>query len=305
MLIPTGRTIKFKVTPTGSFKKGSLVGVTDTSFMVRMKDEVVSVAYNELSILKTPKTTGRIIVKSLMIASGIALVLVSAGNSIGSKNSSSAPGTFGAMAIMGGVLYPARRTIDLKKSWLLKSSGGLKKNPSVRPNENQVEGPKKFRVEAGLGYGGHVDQSNPEGGLAFYVEPALKITESIKLGLKLESVSPRETNNSLSLNAEYYLSRNKFRPFIGAGAGYYFLQLDASQIASTNVQPGEGYQTFGFYPRFGFELKPFTVAIDYNFLPAQSVDVYDAANSYSYSSLRKYSYLGFKVGYFIEWGAKK
>ena len=161
---------------------------------------------------------------------------------------------------------------------------------------------KPFKLGLGLGY---TMPSNGGGGILFDFEPAYRINDAIAVGLRIETAAMARSigdeegsvsgNASYTLNGQYYLSNNKFRPYVGVGLGIYSL---ASVSVGTTSGVAAGSE-FGFYPRIGFDLGHFNVNLDYNLIPAsegfdgngESVDI-------------KNSYLGIRVGAFIFGGQR-
>lgn len=92
---------------------------------------------------------------------------------------------------------------------------------------------------------------------------------------------------SFTFLGQYYLSTRRFRPFVGAGFGFY--SSEDYYDESGNISP------FGFYPRLGFDVGHFSMSMDYNviLLPKalQHQDITD-------------SYLGIRLGVFIGGGKK-
>ena len=295
-----GQTLKYKAVASQGFEKGRISGITDNSITFESNyGKSTTILLSDLTFFKT-KIPGKRLAGTLSILGGMGLLLVSAGRSIASRSrdEGGTQATIGVAAIVGGIILLQPKRLNLKESWSLKTGKSL----PVDTLQNSRQ--KKFNIGFGLGYGGHIDQSQPSGGLALYLEPTYSIKNKISLGLKLETVAATETINSISLNGQYYLSHDKIRPFIGAGIGYYSLQLSQSEIVSTNIQPGEGYHTMGFYPRVGLEFGHCNMVLDYNVLPAQTVEVYNASPSFTYTSQRKYSYVGLKLGYSFGVGKK-
>jgi len=169
---------------------------------------------------------------------------------------------------------------------------------------------KKFKLGLGLGY---VIPSDGGGGILLDLEPAYRVNDQIAIGLRLESAAYARSigsteadvsaSGSYTLNGIYYLSDNKFRPYVGAGFGIYSI-ASASVNVNTGNASGEftvdGGSQFGFYPRIGFDLGHFNVNIDYNLISAtegESIDLGDG-NTLTTDDITN-SYLGFRIGAFI------
>ena len=121
----------------------------------------------------------------------------------------------------------------------------------------QAQNYKKFKV--GLGLGPALD--NGDFLILGAIEPAYRITDAWAIGLRVESApligyvgsASANTLTSYTLNAQFYFSEGKLRPFVGLGAGTYLRGSTArSQI--------------GFYPRAGFDFGHFNLSLDYNIL---------------------------------------
>ena len=153
---------------------------------------------------------------------------------------------------------------------------------------------KPFKVGLGLGYaipGGE----GAGGGILIYGEPAYRINDAIAVGLRLESAliirGFSETPNgydgdvagisSYTLNGQYYLSNNGFRPLIGLGLGLY--SLSAIETTANDVK---GESKFGFYPRIGFDAGHFNFVVEYNLIPASEIEGTDTKVKNSYLSIK-------------------
>jgi outer membrane protein W len=167
---------------------------------------------------------------------------------------------------------------------------------------------KKFKVGIGGGYASP-SGSGSKGGILFYLEPAYRITDAIQVGLRMESAIVARGFSSSStlgdgdlelkaigsytLNGQYYFSNNTFRPFVGAGFGIY--SLASSKLEDSNSVTDASIASeskFGFYPRIGFDVRHFTLSIDYNIV------------SSSLAGQLKNSYLGIRIGGFFGGGRK-
>jgi hypothetical protein len=179
---------------------------------------------------------------------------------------------------------------------------------------------KKFRVGIGVGYAKPSGSGSRGGGLA-YLEPSCRLSDVLSLGLRVEwaivasglsgSAIDMESfelssQASYTLNMQYYLGINNFRPFLGVGLGLYNLSamktdvivLDGidptgqgqPQTHTESVSLSDAQSKLGFYPRFGFDLGHFTFSIDYNFIPNTKTTI-----SGSDARFRN-SYLGVRLG---------
>ncbi len=172
----------------------------------------------------------------------------------------------------------------------------------------QAQDYKKFKVGLGAGYaipGG----KGAGGGVLLYLEPAYRVTDELLIGLRGEAAIVARgfaDDNSVSLdaaligswslNAQYYLSNNTFRPFVGAGFGIF--NLTGASITGDPNNPNTTETAketkVGFYPRVGFDVGHFTLSLDYNIIPTSSTDTGDLKNSY----------FGIRVGGFFGGGRK-
>ena len=102
---------------------------------------------------------------------------------------------------------------------------------------------KAFRVGTGLGYA-MASGKGAKGGVLWALEPGYRVNDQILANFRIEgAVIGRgyadETSASVdvaalgsySLNGQYYLNNNSFRPFVGVGVGLFSLaavSVDAS-----------------------------------------------------------------------------
>ena len=167
---------------------------------------------------------------------------------------------------------------------------------------------KKFRLATGLGYampGGE----GAGGGILYDIEPGYRVNDAICVSLRYEgavvvrglseSVTTYDASaaaiGSYSLNGIYYLSANKFRPYVGAGVGIFNL---ASVSVGTSGSGAAAESKVGFYPRVGFDLGHFNINIDYNIVGP--TEFTDGTNKYE----TKNGYLGIRIGGFFFGGRK-
>ena len=179
---------------------------------------------------------------------------------------------------------------------------------------------KKFRVGIGVGYAKPSGSGSKAGGLA-YIEPSYRLSDAISLGFRMESAAVARgmsgssidkeninlsTQSSYTLNAQYYLGTNNFRPFLGIGLGLFSLSAMKTDVIvvdgidwtgqgqpqthTESVSLSDAQSKLGFYPRLGFDLGHLTLSIDYNFIPNTKTTV-----SGSDASFRN-NYLGVRLG---------
>jgi hypothetical protein len=167
---------------------------------------------------------------------------------------------------------------------------------------------KKFRLATGLGYampGG----AGAGGGILYDIEPGYRINDALCVSLRYEGAvvvrglsedvatydASAAAIGSYTLNGIYYLSANKFRPYVGAGVGFFNL---AAVSVSSSGGGVAAESKIGFYPRIGFDLGHFNINIDYNIVgPSEFTD---GTNKYE----TKNGYLGIRIGGFFFGGRK-
>lgn len=136
---------------------------------------------------------------------------------------------------------------------------------------------KSFRVDAAMSYVKPERLANRYA-FGFSLEPRYGITDNFWAGLRLESAiliqsTPQYNDDYQALGIfsalptfDYsYVANERFRPFIGIGAGPYFYRqfydgIDAKEEEKT-------IRTFGFCPRIGFDYNTFRLSLEYNRLP--------------------------------------
>lgn len=159
---------------------------------------------------------------------------------------------------------------------------------------------KKFKADISLGYA-LPQGSGVKGGFLFVIEPKYAVIQQLSVGLRIESailvndvatdVNTGNSGKAKSLQSylatgDYYFTNNKFRPFVGGGAGIFsvtsYLVLNSNAAVLVPAK-----SKFGFMARGGFEAGHFRLGLEYNFLS------------------EKDSYLGIKVGACIGGGRKQ
>lgn len=176
---------------------------------------------------------------------------------------------------------------------------------------------KKFKT--GIGSGMASPSNHNEAGILFYVEPGYRVTDALLVNFRLETAliladeSDFENNasglGSYTVNAQYYLGNNKFRPFAGLGVGFFRLATyKAELIPNGGGSVDYGYANKpGFYTRGGFDWGHMNVSIDYNFVTASTVESIDQVNANPVMVRKKSSnsYVGFRFGFSIGGGKNK
>ena len=175
--------------------------------------------------------------------------------------------------------------------------------------------PFKFGIQLGLA-------SATEGGngIAFSLEPGYRISDEIALNFRFESAATAKnvTSNSgeisatssYTLNGVYYLSNEDFRPFVGAGLGWFLpgsVEFNENNASETKV--GIDFSgVFGFYPKVGFDYKHFNFIVEYNLISdavgeyEQDIQVNGQTVTQKTTIELKNSYLGVKFGFTIAGG---
>lgn len=165
---------------------------------------------------------------------------------------------------------------------------------------------KPFKVDVSAGFALPLGGEGTKAGGLFAVEPKVGITDKFVLGLRMEIASLVRVLNtstgdeitgegqgigSFVLAGDYLFNNSNFRPFIGAGAGYYSLaSVDLDEDYTNQSIPSASKAGFMF--RGGFEAKHFRFAVEYN-----SVGPTDFSENNNY--------IGFKLGGFFGGGRIK
>ncbi|HTR28280.1 MAG TPA: hypothetical protein VMH27_03360 [Puia sp.] len=139
------------------------------------------------------------------------------------------------------------------------------------------------------------------GGALFAIEPKFAVVDPLAIGIRVEAAvtahlyhgstnssnSTAKANLSYILTMDYYFTNNRFRPFIGGGAGIY----STAEVDSTTTSNGIGSvpytSQFGGMVRAGFEFGHLRIAAEYNFVANDA------------------SYIGLKLGVCIGGGRRK
>jgi len=144
---------------------------------------------------------------------------------------------------------------------------------------------KPFRVDIGLGYA----TASSGGGVVFNFEPKYAVIPQLSVGVKFEldlimrdikiSSSGEFANataqgiGSYLATADYHLTQNVFRPFVGAGLGIY--QIAAATVTTSGGKGDieiDGSNNFGAMLRAGFDVTHFRLALAYNFAGKDALD---------------------------------
>jgi len=158
---------------------------------------------------------------------------------------------------------------------------------------------KAFKVDFDFGYA-TPSTGTAKAGVNFAFEPHYRLSDDFALGLRLEGAgflyqtggSSGSTSASVlfsyCLTGDYYLSNSGFRPFIGAGVGFFQQQTvnGNSSSGSNSVTLIPGSTNFGFFPRVGFEAGHLRLSASYDIVGNNS------------------SYAAFTIGFFFGGGKK-
>lgn len=150
-------------------------------------------------------------------------------------------------------------------------------------------------------------------GLFLKVEPKVKVLENtfigLRFGLTLNSHSFENSNSfqfyidesfdnavlSFVPTIDYYFPINNFRPYIGAGVGYYLLPnpIEVYEVGSSNILAGSVKERIGFLVRGGLELHKFRFGLEYTFIPKADIEIPDSKIIGTVGN----SYLGLSFGF--------
>lgn len=163
---------------------------------------------------------------------------------------------------------------------------------------------RPIKMDVGLLLG-EVNEHNV-GLIAPYIEPKYNINNNITVGMRFEYIFYSKENFidfdpnnpyrsdfdadgwtfSSVLTGDYYFNDDFLRPFVGIGAGVYYM-YNAKENSYLNFN--EHILSFGYVPRVGFNMGQFRVSCEYNFIISETTDL---------------SYLSLKLGYEIGGGKK-
>jgi opacity protein-like surface antigen len=155
-----------------------------------------------------------------------------------------------------------------------------------------------FKVDIGFGYAIPSNGNGVKAGATFDLEPHYRISDEFAVGLRIEGAvlgyQDNEADNTYSFSAltsyaltgEYYFMNDGFRPFIGAGVGFFQPKYEIGDDDSGDNVVLNGSTKFGFFPRAGFEAGHFRLSATYNVLGNNS------------------SYAAFTIGFFFGGGKK-
>jgi len=192
----------------------------------------------------------------------------------------------------------------------------------------QKEGNVKVKIETGFLWDwvyGKIYLSGP----FLNVEPQLKTSKNTCIGLRLgaafnsqaiKNADPRQFyidknfnsgNKALSLipTFNYYFSKNKRRPYLSLGIGYYFLTTSKKVFVLGKFVDALGLSVnnqIGFLLRGGFDLhrfmvrrfglNKFTIGLEVNYIPKAAIEVPNGPIIGSINNSNIALAIGYKIG---------
>src|ERR1700761_343866 len=127
-----------------------------------------------------------------------------------------------------------------------------------------------FKFDIGLGYAIPSENSGggTKAGVTFTLQPHYRLSDDLALGLRFEGAGLGYENTaagdtkakvqllySYCATGEYYFASGSFRPFVGAGAGFFqqsSVSVDSNDPDNSNTALVSGGTKFGFFPEVGF-----------------------------------------------------
>jgi len=197
-------------------------------------------------------------------------------------------------------LFPNEHIIPKKKFILLFLLFGLF-------NVNAQEHDLSLRVTPGLLLLSDSDNL----GLMLNAEPYFKISERSRLGLRfgvaLNSHKFEKNKNSqfiIDRNSDgavvsfvptfdHYFTKDKVKPYVGLGIGYYLISYVAIANPSNSVSEGSVNNQIGMLVRGGFDLGKTRFGIEYNFIPKADIQI---PNDQPIGTAKS-SYFGLSIGF--------
>lgn len=170
----------------------------------------------------------------------------------------------------------------------------------------------KLGVEMGI-----LDLSNSEKlGLFLNIEPKLKVSKNAFMGLRIAAsinsdaiqnydslqyrIQAEGDNGILSLipTYDYYWELNNYRPYVGAGIGFYLFGTNMEVFKFPTKNPSEDKQIIsidnkiGILLRAGIEFRKTRIGLEYNYMPKANIDI----NSGETIGTVDNRYLGISIG---------
>ena len=176
----------------------------------------------------------------------------------------------------------------------------------------QISAQVMVRIEPGV----LLETDSDNLGLLLNIEPKVKNSQNTVIGLRFGlAINPQkidiDDNTSFFIDDlddngvisfvptfDYYLNEKRYRPYIGAGIGYYlFNTIDISNRNGTsNIIEGSVKNQLGFLVRGGLELGGYTrIGVEYNFIPKADIEI---PNGQVIGTVDN-SYLGLSLGFII------
>jgi len=248
-----GATVSYKTFTSKKFLKARILAISESTISLsRKNDGDTTIFKKDLAELKVHSKDKRL-AGTTIIALGTASVLVGmlaqgvAGSHAGSGHTdpgATAATASGIVAIATGIILQQPKKIDLDKPWQPTSA------------KSQKESDALFNVGLGVGFANTLDGSSAR---ILSLEPSYRFRPDATFGLRIEGLLPTGERTNLkggtfTLNGQYYLTANKFRPFVGGGLGVFAF----------------GNPILGFYPRAGFTFGRLFLIVDYNIISTSS-----------------------------------
>jgi hypothetical protein len=184
----------------------------------------------------------------------------------------------------------------------------------------QAKNYQLFRFDLGA-MGGWVHGSGSRGG-GGYLEPKFNVLDSLAVGLRIDGLAMFGGSYGLKgggdmsmemmaastflAKCDYYLLDTWVRPFVGMGAGIYYLGGQSISVksgdASINQKAGK---YFGIAPQIGIQLGAFRLGMTYNAIMGASMEVQQTIGTVSQRSEVLRNYVTFEIGGTIGGGRKE
>ncbi len=173
-----------------------------------------------------------------------------------------------------------------------------------------------FRIEPGF----LIENESKNLGLLLNIEPKVQISENsiigLRFGIALNSQKFKNIDNSQFLidnqdnyavisfvpTYDYFFNKNKYRPYLGLGLGYYLLFDDLDVLTpngSREVIKGSTKNQLGVLLRGGLEVGNIRCGLEYNLINKADIEM---PNGQKIGNVNN-NYLGLSIGFII--GRKK
>lgn len=171
---------------------------------------------------------------------------------------------------------------------------------------------KPFKVNTSIGYAKPTGAGS-SGGFLLSIEPKYGVNDQIDLGFRIEGalmaraaqVNGQLTDTELKfagsyvLTGTYLLSSEKFRPYVGIGAGLY--STGGLSFSESNDIGGQFARKLGAMGRVGFKYGHLNMGVEYNYAPSTKYTANLTNNTVAIIKSNN-SYVGFKLGFDIGGG---